>query len=113
MQLKFFEKFQIEIRMELISKAKLNHYKPDDEIYRQGETGDFLYIVVRGSVKVKMQNKEFGEIPLVINTLYDGDYFGELALFEESENLSKELAEELNKRKETTLIIYTNRSECD
>ncbi len=41
-----------------------------------------MYIILRGSVKVIVNNPLFGSIPFTITTLYDGEYFGEQALYE-------------------------------
>ncbi len=55
-------------------------YRPGDVIYRQGERGDCLYVIQGGQVEVvqRIGDKEF-----CLAVLGDGDFFGEMALFEE------------------------------
>ena len=53
--------------------------------------------MLRGSVKAILIKKDYGNIPIVINTYYDGKEFGEVNLYEESENLSAEMVKQLNK----------------
>lgn len=52
-------------------------FTESEEIVRQGEPGDKLYIVSRGNVEVVVTS---GHIETRINMLTDGDYFGEMAL---------------------------------
>jgi len=55
-------------------------YKDGEIIYRQGERGDRMYVVQHGKVEVvhRAGDKEF-----VVAELGDGDFFGEMAMFEE------------------------------
>jgi len=54
-------------------------YRPGDVIVRQGEVGDCMYIIQSGSVEV-IRESEGKELSLA--KLSDGDFFGEMALFE-------------------------------
>jgi ATP-binding cassette subfamily B protein len=56
----------------------MERYAPGDTIIRQGDVGDKLYLIDRGQVEVTAQHDAAGEQHL--NTLHDGDYFGEIAL---------------------------------
>jgi CRP-like cAMP-binding protein len=49
-------------------------------IFRQGDVGDKLYLIVKGRVAVERQAPEYGNLPVVIATLGDGEQFGELSL---------------------------------
>ena len=51
-------------------------------VIREDEIGDKFYIIVRGKVSVTISGPD--QLPLQINVLQDGDYFGEIALLEES-----------------------------
>jgi len=53
------------------------HFEPGDEVIREGEPGDAAYIVQSGRLEVLKQGKKIGE-------LGDGDYFGEIALIQDS-----------------------------
>lgn len=60
--------------------AKLGKtYRDGEVIVREGETGDRMYIVQSGRVRVT-RNAEGGEIHLT--ELKEGDFFGELAIIE-------------------------------
>lgn len=54
-------------------------YSNGQDIIRQGEMGDCMYVVQSGRVEV-VQNSEHGEQHLA--TLETGDFFGEMAVFE-------------------------------
>src|SRR5579883_198776 len=62
----------------IASRLELERYAPGDTIIRQGDLGDKLYIVDRGQVEVTVNNGPMGEQRL--NSLHEGDYFGEIAL---------------------------------
>jgi uncharacterized membrane protein len=48
-------------------------------VFRQGETGTELFLVESGAVQVSVLQ---GPAPVVLATLFDGQYFGELSLFD-------------------------------
>jgi CRP-like cAMP-binding protein len=52
---------------------------PKEIIFREGDLGDYAYILRRGRVEI-LKRAEHGEVPLA--TLEDGAVFGEMALFE-------------------------------
>lgn len=53
-------------------------YEDGEAIFRQGETGDCMYLVQEGKVEV-LQRK--GEMEFCLAVVDKGDYFGEKALF--------------------------------
>ena len=56
-------------------------------VFKQGDFGDQMYIILQGSVNVKIDHKlgSYTELKLV-NVLYDGQHFGELAIMKTSSN---------------------------
>lgn len=60
--------------------AKL-HFEKDEIIFKEGDIGDFLYIIVSGKVGV-LKDKEGKEE--MIATLESGEYFGEMALLNQN-----------------------------
>jgi CRP/FNR family transcriptional regulator, cyclic AMP receptor protein len=56
-------------------------YRPGDVIFRQGDPGAAMYIVERGTVKIHLAG-ERGE-KILLKELSRGEYFGELALFDD------------------------------
>jgi ATP-binding cassette, subfamily B, bacterial len=59
------------------------HVPAGREVFRQGDRGDRLYVIARGTVVVSSRNDDSGaeEVRAV---LQDGDYFGEIALLEDT-----------------------------
>lgn len=57
------------------------HYTRNQLVFSQGETGDGLYIVESGQVSISRQNPDGDE--LIFTMSEPGDYFGDLALFDE------------------------------
>lgn len=54
-------------------------YADQAVIYQEGSEGDWIYVVLRGQVKMK---KATARGPVVIATLKEGDVFGELGFFD-------------------------------
>jgi tetratricopeptide (TPR) repeat protein len=79
-KLEFFKKFNEETRQKLYEIGKIKFYKQDDIIFNQGDTADSMYVILKGAVSIEKQEKSFGSTPIVINSIYDGKQFGELAL---------------------------------
>jgi hypothetical protein len=51
-------------------------YTPGDYIFKKGDRGGEMYFIIKGNLKVLKGDEE-----KVLNTISDGDFFGELALF--------------------------------
>jgi hypothetical protein len=51
-------------------------YTPGDYIFKKGDRGNEMYFIIKGVLKVLTDDEE-----RVLNTISDGDFFGELALF--------------------------------
>ena len=58
--------------------AELVSYEPGDMIFREAEQGDYMYVVLDGSVQVFVVDDD-GHI-VVLAELFKGNYFGEQAL---------------------------------
>lgn len=52
-------------------------YAPGTVVFREGETGDEMYIIQRGKVRV---SKDFSGKPHLIAVLDKGEFFGEMAI---------------------------------
>ena len=57
------------------------HFEPGQEIFRQGDLGDRIYIISRGKAEV-VHDEGGREIPLAL--LGPGEYFGEMALLNQT-----------------------------
>ena len=57
-----------------------HHYLPDEVIFSEGDFSQELYIVIAGEIAII---KDYGSMhERVLNTLYGGDFFGDMAIFE-------------------------------
>jgi CRP-like cAMP-binding protein len=65
----------------------LRKYRPDEFIFRAGEPGLGMYIIHAGSVRIQKAEEPDTESLEPLQELGPGDFFGEMALFEESVHL--------------------------
>ncbi|GAK51785.1 putative esterase of the alpha-beta hydrolase superfamily [Candidatus Moduliflexus flocculans] len=73
-----FESLAKDARDFITSRLRSEHFAPGETIVRQGDTGDSLYIIVSGLVKVTKREKDGTSHELA--RLQNGDYFGEMSL---------------------------------
>ncbi len=94
--LKFFKRFERDVRFDVLYHSTLDKYPARHVLFRQGDIGDYMYIIIQGSVEVRLKSPELGnqEVPYI--TLYDGDHFGELGSIKSTQQ-QKALAEEWGK----------------
>jgi len=64
----------------LASLSREKRFRPGARIFREGDPGDAMYIVLEGRVRISKQIPGVGEEALGI--LERGDYFGEMALID-------------------------------
>mmetsp|Transcript_25479 Transcript_25479/g.22482 ORF Transcript_25479/g.22482 Transcript_25479/m.22482 type:complete len:190 (-) Transcript_25479:1214-1783(-) len=90
-KLKFFSKLSKHVRHKLLKVASYLHCESNDIVFRQGDFGDLMYIILRGSVNVRIRRKTFyGKIEdIVVAVLYDGSSFGELSMMGASNKKKK------------------------
>jgi NADH dehydrogenase len=67
----------VQLKMEPSQGIIPLHYESGEIIFHEGDIGDYLYIITKGSVEV-LKNKEGKSMPVA--TLSQGQYFGEMAL---------------------------------
>ncbi len=73
-----FNELPPEILAAIASRLQLERFADGDTIIHQGDIGDKFYMLDRGQVEVMHHNGQPEERQL--NTLHEGDYFGEIAL---------------------------------
>jgi ATP-binding cassette, subfamily B, bacterial len=73
-----FADLPAEALVAIAGRMEMERYAPGDTIIQQGDVGDKLFMLDRGQVEVTVHNGEGSEHHL--NTLHEGDYFGEIAL---------------------------------
>jgi len=64
----------------LSSLSREKRLKPGEELFREGDPGDAMYVVLEGRVRISKNISGVGEEALAI--LERGDYFGEMALID-------------------------------
>lgn len=67
----------VQLKIEPTSGITTLHYEPGEVIFKEGDIGDYLYIIADGKVEV-YQTKDGTD--KTIATLSKGEYFGEMAL---------------------------------
>ncbi len=65
----------------LVQKAQMKSFKKGDVIFREGEPGDALYVIRKGSVKVSRLNR--AGVDVAQTYVPAGNYVGEMAILKE------------------------------
>ena len=65
---------------EVVATARIERFRPNDVLFKQGEPGDCLHLIRRGSVMV---TREVGGKDIVLAYAPAGQYVGEMALISE------------------------------
>jgi CRP/FNR family transcriptional regulator, cyclic AMP receptor protein len=66
---------------ELTHHAIVHHYNAGSIIFHQGDPGTTLYMIISGQVEIYLLDPMMQ--PIVLRQMQHGDYFGELALFDD------------------------------
>jgi CRP/FNR family cyclic AMP-dependent transcriptional regulator len=74
-----FEEISAEDLEELAQTLSVKKYRSRHQIFKQGAIGSTMYIILSGQVNIYLPASP-DNLPL--QTMYPGDYFGELALFD-------------------------------
>lgn len=77
---KFISRFYPEMGKQVISKGILDEVQQGQVVFRQNDPGLHLYMLIRGSVEVVKLSQEFGQYPLVVASIYDGEVFGDYSI---------------------------------
>ena len=77
----------------------LRSYRKDEVVFEEGEQGNEMFIIHRGKVKIVKKTRKGQGKPLAI--LKSGEFFGEMALIDNSPRSASAVAEE----DDTELIV--------
>lgn len=83
-QIPLFAGLDENLHREIVSRIVLMYYPKDYVLFKEGETGDALYIVKNGSVEIFHPPKEEGDLPKKVADILTGGFFGEMALVSDS-----------------------------
>lgn len=53
-------------------------------VFNQGDIGDSMYVILKGRVAVEKKSQEYGNLPIIVALLKDGEHFGELGLIDQA-----------------------------
>ncbi len=66
----------------IAAEMKICSHKSGDMLFREGDSGDELFIIISGKVSVFITDNEKEEV--VLSELGEGSYFGEMSIIEEA-----------------------------
>jgi hypothetical protein len=79
--IEIFEQLTVNDLAAVASVTEVVSFPEHHTVIREGDAGDTLYLIIEGRVKVTKKQDDGGEIEL--DQMDAGDYFGEMALFED------------------------------
>jgi CRP/FNR family cyclic AMP-dependent transcriptional regulator len=82
-QISLFQGLADEDREALAARLTEKNFKGGDIVFSQGEKGSSMYVVQSGAVQIYLPSKEKDLPPVVLKDLRTGEYFGELAIFDD------------------------------
>src|SRR6516225_6819829 len=82
-QIPLFQGLADEDREALATRLTEKTFHPGDLVFSQGEPGVSMYVVQSGAVQIYLPSAEKDLPPVVLKDLRTGEYFGELALFDD------------------------------
>src|SRR5271165_787621 len=125
-QISLFQGLADEDREALAKRLTEKSFKAGDIVFSQGEKGASMYIVQSGSVQIYLPSAQKDVPPVVLKDLHTGEYFGELAIFDDKprsasvralvdtvllELTREELGEHLGRSKAAAMTILAEMAE--
>jgi CRP-like cAMP-binding protein len=81
-----------ESNLQLVDRiASLRHYRPGDEIFRQGEAAVSLFVIQHGTVRIEQDMADGTRVEVAM--LGTGSHFGEMALLDKERRSASAFAE--------------------
>jgi CRP/FNR family cyclic AMP-dependent transcriptional regulator len=125
-QIPLFQGLSDEDREALAERLAERPFKAGDIVFSQGEKGSSMYVVQSGAVQIYLPSKERDVPPVALKDLHTGEYFGELAIFDDKprsasvravvdtvllELTRDELAEHLGRSQKAAMTILAEMAE--
>jgi len=125
-QISLFQGLADEDREAIAQRLTEKTFKAGDIVFSQGDQGASMYIVRSGSVQIYLPSAEKDQPPVVLKDIRTGEYFGELAIFDDKprsasvralvdtvllELTREELGEHLGKSKTAAMTILAEMAE--
>jgi CRP/FNR family cyclic AMP-dependent transcriptional regulator len=82
-QIPLFQGLADDDREALAERLTERSFKSGDIVFSQGDQGSSMYIVQSGGVQIYLPSKDKDTPPVVLKDLHTGEYFGELAIFDD------------------------------
>ncbi len=79
-EVSIFESLADKELAEIVSRSQFVTFKKDDVIIFESETGNALFIILEGMVKISRTNEDYKEVILAI--LGERDFFGEMSVLD-------------------------------
>ena len=112
-KLPFFSKYNKDIQKLLIRSAVIIDYKIGDVIIKQGDIGECMFVILKGSVNIHRKAPEYHGLEIIVNSLYDGDAFGELALLNNPEESDIRRTASCVAAETTTVVSISKENYCN
>jgi CRP/FNR family cyclic AMP-dependent transcriptional regulator len=125
-QIPLFQGLADEDREALTARLNEKTFKAGDIVFSQGDVGSSMYVVQSGSVQIYLPSADKDLPPVVLRDSRTGEYFGELALFDDKprsasvralvdtvllELTREELAEHLGRSTNAAMTILSEMAE--
>ena len=88
----YFSELTIEEMQNLVASSQKRRYSRGSIVLHKDEVGDETYLIMTGKVKVIVTHTDGKEI--ILNILKSGDFFGEMAVFDNMPRSATVVAEE-------------------
>lgn len=125
-QIPLFQGLSDEDREAIAQRLNEKSFKSGDIVFSQGDQGSSMYIVQSGAVQIYLPSSGKDAPPVVLKDLRTGEYFGELAIFDDKprsasvraltdtvllELTREELGEHLGRSKTAAMTILAEMAE--
>ena len=80
--LRYLKRHDLRFRLQVYKNAEFMEIQANTTIFKAGDVSDYMYVILKGKVSVRSNMSNYSDIQTILNTLEDGDHFGELAVID-------------------------------